>query len=485
MYTKDDSSRLFDESPYSKRNPYRSAHRVDFDRLIHCPSFRRLQGKTQLYPSLESDFFRNRLTHSLEVAQVAKSIAMKINHDAKLKGDGAINLDIIEFAGLAHDLGHPPFGHQGEEMLDKLMCDIGGYEGNAQTLRILTKLEKKIHDPGKKLTGIVDGEDKRVGLNLTARTLAAVFKYDNDIPFTKKKRIDKYKEIHPVKGYYTFDKDLIKWIKKSVVGDKSYKNFKTLECQIMDLADDISYSTYDLEDGLKAGFFTLHDTIFASEKKRKEIAQAVNKKFEQEKINARLTEQDVSQILRSLFEDALQIAKPVSFKDVKIDKDNFTEYALLLSNVLYETSKNFNNGFARTYLTSKLVDLFIRGIKFSFDKANPSQSKVAFDLETLKKVEVLKKYTFISQILSPKLKIVEYRGKEIVKEIFKTLSSDKKRGFELLPDDYRELYESVSGDKPMQKRVVCDFVAGMTDRYAIEFYGRLKSENPETIFKPF
>jgi dGTPase len=484
LYTQKDYSRIFDEN--AKPHPYRSPFRKDFDRIIHSPAFRRLQGKTQLYPGLESDFFRNRLTHSLEVAQIAKSIAAKINYEHQLTGDNAIDPDVVEFAGLAHDLGHPPFGHQGEEMLDELMVEDGGYEGNAQTLRILTRLEKKIQVPGRNMTSIQDGIDGRVGLNLTARMLATVLKYDNVIPSSKKERLSVYGEISPVKGYYGFDQKLVSWIKECVTGERDYKHFKTVECQIMDLADDIAYSTYDLEDGLKAGFITLHDALFASEKVRQEIAWTINKKFEKGEIDAHLTKEDVDELLKELFARALNISKPASFEGIEVDENNFTQLAILFSNSLHVISRTYNDdGFARTYLTSKLVDQFMRGVQYKPSKKHSSQAKVYFDLETLKRVEVLKKFTYISQILSPRLKIVEYRGKEIVREIFECLADTSKDGYTLLPSDSRELYEAAGNDQGLKHRIICDFIAGMTDRYAIEFYGRLKSENPETIFKPF
>lgn len=137
------ANRTYKEDCLKRRAPtagrdqnYRSAFRRDYARLIHSAAFRRLQGKTQLYPGHESDFFRNRLTHSLEVAQIAKSIALKINEASDFFRANPINVDLVEFAGLAHDLGHPPFGHNGEHALDYCMRDHGGFEGNAQTLRL-------------------------------------------------------------------------------------------------------------------------------------------------------------------------------------------------------------------------------------------------------------------------------------------------------------------------------------------------------------
>ncbi|HEY8119273.1 MAG TPA: dNTP triphosphohydrolase, partial [Methylophilaceae bacterium] len=221
---------------------------------MHSPAYRRLQGKTQLFPGIESDFFRNRLTHSIEVAQIAKSIALRINATdlpGKRKTE-KIDLDLVSLAGMAHDLGHPPFGHNGEKALDYCMKDHGGFEGNAQTLRILARLEKKGADiapfsgPGH--------TDKRVGLNLTYRTLAAILKYDQVIPIESKDRSNPDKIC---KGYYFSEVALVETIKKKIIGRRvKPPKFKTIECQIMDVADDIAYSTYDLEDALKAGFIS-------------------------------------------------------------------------------------------------------------------------------------------------------------------------------------------------------------------------------------
>ena len=211
MYTKEDEKRINSESGY--RIDDRSQFRRDYDRLIHSTCFRRLQGKTQLYPCLENDFFRNRLTHSLEVAQVAKSIAIKLNKESStLIAENSIDTDVVEFSGLAHDLGHPPFGHQGEAMLNELMFDDGGFEGNAQTLRLLTRIEKK------GLTALepkafAKNKDTRFGLNITARSLASILKYDKVIPKKSKER--NKKRIEPVKGYYYFDEETVNWIKNN------------------------------------------------------------------------------------------------------------------------------------------------------------------------------------------------------------------------------------------------------------------------------
>jgi dGTPase len=249
LYTPTDKYRPLDERR-AAREPYNA-------RLVHCPAFRRLQGKTQFFPG-ESDFFRNRLTHSLEVAQISKSIAIKLNYDYfgdATDDDHRISTDLVEFAALAHDLGHPPFGHNGEAALDECMRAVGGFEGNAQTLRILSRVEKKRTTTGPRYIEFQDGQDARLGLNLTFRSLASILKYDEEI-LTRS-------ENDPItKGYYAEERELVEKIKKHVTGKNDYEEkFKTVECDIMDIADDIAYSTYDFEDAMKAGFTSVLDVL--------------------------------------------------------------------------------------------------------------------------------------------------------------------------------------------------------------------------------
>jgi dGTPase len=144
FYHPGDYGRVVDIADSRSREAYRSPFRRDYARIVHAPAFRRLQRKLQLFPDEESDFFRNRLTHSVEVAQIAKSIAIRLNHiiGSKDPDCGPIDTDLVEAISLAHDIGHPPFGHTGEAALHKKMRSVGGFEGNAQTLRILTRLEK-------------------------------------------------------------------------------------------------------------------------------------------------------------------------------------------------------------------------------------------------------------------------------------------------------------------------------------------------------
>ena len=440
---------------------FRPAFRRDYARLIHSPSFRRLQGKTQLYPGHESDFFRNRLTHSLEVAQIAKGIAERLNYEDDFLKDNPINLDLVEFAALAHDLGHPPFGHNGERALDDCMKEWGGFEGNAQTLRILAVCEKKVTEGGA-IQGITaEGNDIRRGLNLTYRALAAVLKYDKVIPLCRSES-DRL-----VKGYYESEKPLVSAIKLAVCpnapGDKP---FKTVECHIMDLADDIAYSTYDLEDGLKGGFVDPL-MLLSAIRSDTDLLERVTEKVNGECPNA--TSDNVIAAIARVF---------------KLDIDgNFSEINETPLN-MYEMSKLIaSNTYLRTELTSSLVSTFINGVSLEIDRVTPCLSKATMSEDIKLTVEALKHLNFELTIMSPRLKLVEYRGYEIVKTIFNALTEDE--GYLLLPQDVKQCYQSLNEDEPRhRKRLICDFVAGMTDRYAIEFFGRLK-QGDQSIFKPF
>jgi dGTPase len=229
MYRSDDEFRFIDipNKPGVEAESFRSDARRDYARIIHSPAFRRLQGKTQLFPSDESDFFRNRLTHSLEVAQISKALAIRINSTFSEFKSNPINPDYCEIAGLIHDLGHPPFGHNGEKALDDCMKQHGGFEGNAQTLRIIMRLEKKECDSDTDIHGFTDGgEDQRVGLNLTARTILSALKYDNIIPESRSE------DAQLCKGYYHSEAEDINTLKHKVCCDK-HNPFKTIECSII------------------------------------------------------------------------------------------------------------------------------------------------------------------------------------------------------------------------------------------------------------
>ena len=225
------TQRWVDEPPKRVPAPERTPFERDRARVVHAAASRRLAAKTQVVGPQSDDFVRNRLTHSLEVAQVARDLARALGCEP----------DLVETAALAHDLGHPPFGHNGERVLAEAAADCGGFEGNAQTLRLLTRLEAK--------TFSRDG--RSVGLNLTRATLDACTKYpwliaDAEVPAGV--HADGSPRVIRKFGVYDDDRPVFDWMRAGVEGRR-----QCVEAQIMDLADDIAYSVHDVEDGIVAG----------------------------------------------------------------------------------------------------------------------------------------------------------------------------------------------------------------------------------------
>lgn len=365
LYSPGDSLRPLDEQSGKAPEPFRTPWRQDYARLIHSPSFRRLQGKTQVFPGHESDFYRNRLTHSLEVAQIAKSIAIRLNATSPefRTKQNKIEPDIVEFAGLAHDLGHPPFGHNGEEALDECMRDHGGFEGNAQSLRIVTRLEKKIRSAlGESSAFDEEFNDQRYGLNLTYRSLAALLKYDTPIPL----RAGDRRKPGVGKGYYFEDRELVQNIKESVLGTSSYTGeFKTIECSIMDIADDIAYSTYDLEDNFKAGFltpmglFALDQDIYASVAQT--IIERARKQYsEKEVFFKKIDANFVRRALLEVFQELLFAPTEESIR-LRGKLDELQGRVVVASEIQALSRRLIQDGHQRTKFTSGACAKFLVG----------------------------------------------------------------------------------------------------------------------------
>jgi dGTPase len=231
LYDDADRERFVDEPPKRVPAPERTPFERDRARVVHAAASRRLAAKTQVVGPQTDDFVRNRLTHSLEVAQIARDLARALGCEP----------DLVETAALAHDLGHPPFGHNGERVLAEAAADSGGFEGNAQTLRLLTRLEAK--------TFGTDG--RSAGLNLTRATLDACTKYPwplSDATVPTGVHADGSPRVVRKFGVYDDDRPVFDWLRTGAPGRR-----QCFEAQVMDLADDIAYSVHDVEDGIVAG----------------------------------------------------------------------------------------------------------------------------------------------------------------------------------------------------------------------------------------
>jgi dGTPase len=386
---KDLSFRIYDD-PKNETRRERDPYQRDYGRILYSSSFRRLQGKMQLLGLDPSHFHRNRLTHSLEVAQTARSIASSLEIP---------DPTVAETCSLAHDLGNPPFGHRGEQVLDEIAEGIGGFEGNAQTLRIISFLEKKSFSYR--------------GLNLTYRTLLGVTKYFN-------KRGEEGKE--KKKFIYNEDFDLL----ENIFIAKGLINRRTIDVQIMDLADEIAYAAHDLEDSLAFGLLAIDELIY---------------------------EFRISSKYGGAYDRLLEIVK---------ECQNFA-----FGGSTFGTSEEYSFLF-RKELTSKIVHSLIADIHVS-DKG--STKELGFkDGGVLS--EGLKKLLFKAVLRKRSVQNYEKVGEKVINGLFQVYYDNNfnKDGL-LLPPEYRS-----AKDDNDRMRMVVDYIAGMMDSFAIQEYKKYFGE---------
>jgi dGTPase len=415
----------------------------DRARIIHSSSFRRLQAKTQVLSLGESDFYRTRLTHSLEVAQIGSSICEHLRGQFTANPEylSAIpSFSLIEAICLAHDLGHPPFGHGGEIALNSLMKDFGGFEGNGQTLRIVARLGE--YSP-------------KHGIDLTRRTMLGLLKYPaihQDVanypppPTINNSNIEGAK---PPKCIHNEEKDILDWIllplstedKNIFTSVNAEENkhsktiYKALDTSIMELADDIAYGVHDLEDAIAL-----------------------------ELISQKQWENNVLPKISALQEYQSRIG------DEESDHKKLFDFCSLK---LFSMSKK-----DRKHAVSKLVGYFVKNITLSevhqFDafelKVNAVMTPAALD-----SLKILKSFVFDFVIKRPQVQALEFKGQQMICKLFEVLLENPKR---LLPIFNYDLFQKEE-NKP---RVICDYIAGMTDVHATRLYNRIFTPNTGSMF---
>ena len=346
---------------------YRSVFQRDRDRILHCGSFRKLQFKTQVFLENKGDYYRTRLTHTLEVAQIARTVS-------KVLG---VNSELAEAIALAHDLGHPPFGHTGEEELNKLLINDGGFDHNIQTLKIVTKLEQMYAS--------------HPGLNLTIETLDGIIKHNGPLNIINKYIVEEIK-------------DLKKF---------NFKKSPSIEAQIAAISDDIAYNSHDLGDGLRAGFFSLSD--IKSLPIVREAFQAVEIKY-----------------------------KSINYKTKCYE---IIRYFLnsLVTNVIDESSKRLNSIKGRNLGTLK----------------NEKLKLIDFNKNTKQDLEIIRKYLFENMYRSKEVIFEREKCSEVIVDLFNLYNND----LNLLPSDWQKKIKYSKSETP--KRIISDYISGMTDRFAI------------------
>jgi dGTPase len=371
-------------------SPLRTAFARDRDRIIHSQAFRRLKHKTQVFVYHEGDHYRTRLTHTIEVAQVARSVARALGLDE----------DLAEALALAHDLGHTPFGHAGERELDKLMRPYGGFDHNAQSLRILTKLEKRY--------ALFDG------LNLSWETLEGLVKHNGPLIDTEGDPVGRYRErgLPEAVLEYAADHEL------------ELSSYASAEAQVAAIADDIAYNAHDIDDGLRAGLFGLIDLG-----------------------DVPLAGEALSEVL-------------TLYPDLEHDR------------LVHETVRRVMGDMVEDVITETKR----RSEKFKLQSVDDVRALgewiVCFGEQMREKNRVLQSFLSDRMYHHERVEGIMDRARRVVRDLFDAYMADPG----LLPASWRG--NANQEDTPRYARQVCDFIAGMTDRYALEQHKRLFDLDP-------
>jgi dGTPase len=373
-----------------EESPHRTAFARDRDRIVHAQAFRRLKHKTQVFVFHEGDHYRTRLTHSIEVAQVARSISRALGLDE----------DLTEALALAHDLGHTPFGHAGERELDSLMQPYGSFDHNAQSLRILTKLERRY--------ALFDG------LNLSWETLEGLVKHNGPLVDVEGDPVGQYRE-----------RGLPEVILEYSAGhDLELASYASAEAQVAAISDDIAYNAHDIDDGLRAelfGLIDLGDVPLAGEA----LAEVL-------KLYPHL-EQD-----RIVHETVRRVV------------------ARMVADVIAETGR-----LAKALQPRSAAEVRALG-----------QGLACFSAQMREKNRVLQSFLNDRMYRAERVEHIMERARRVVRDLFQAFMADPK----LLPENWRQA--AVGQDQQHYARQVCDYLAGMTDRYALDQHKRLFDLDP-------
>jgi dGTPase len=404
FYRAFDRAVLVDAANLPRKDDYRSVFHQDRDRIMFSPAFRRLQNKTQVFQAGEYDFYRTRLTHSLEVSRIAESIAIFLRREHR---DLGLDLHLLEAICLAHDIGHPPFGHAGERALQRLMVDFGGFEGNAQSLRILTRT-------------IYARSAGRGGMSPTRALLDGVLKY---------KRLYAARGVDTHHFIYDDQAAVLEFCFgpgdfAAKLGATSPNAFKSLECQVMDLADDIAYSCFDIIDGWKARFLS------------------------PDKLETWGAGRELDETQR---------------KHLAVLRD------LMAAGKLQPKMNGLIGELIQAASLKKQENFMTRQTRRHAWKVTVQPAALA----------LIKLHKMLCRDLvygSSALRQIEFKGERLLEQLARTLFENylhpRDKATALVPGDtHRAVMEA---DVPATKaRLLCDYISGMTDAYALRSYKRL------------
>ncbi|MER7081964.1 dGTPase [Saccharopolyspora kobensis] len=420
-YRAHDLQRLLPESPKlalpeGARSDDRTPFARDRARVLHSAALRRLAGKTQVVGPEEGDVPRTRLTHSLEVAQIGRGIAAALGADP----------DLVDTAGLAHDIGHPPFGHNGERALNDLAGACGGFEGNAQTLRILTRLEPKLAESG----------DVGRGLNLTRACLDAATKY----PWPKRPGEAKF-------GVYPDDVAVFEWLRQDAPAQR-----RCLEAQVMDWADDVAYSVHDVEDGVLSGRISLRSLTSGDE--RAEIVRMAAKYFSGPGDASGLLDHAAAELVRW----------PVVAAVLDYDGTFAAQVAL-------------------KRLTSELVGRFVAAAvtgtvqRFGPGPLTRYRADLVVPEPVVAEVAVLKAVALRYVMSDPQRLRMQERQRSMLAELVDALAEGAPESLDpAMAAAWRR-----AGDDAARLRVVLDQVASLTDAQAVRWHRKHVRKVPESV----